>query len=178
MFDSSTAFRLPSSAVRSGDGAFVSHERWQVLTPDERKQFPPICPDFVVELMSGSDTIADARAKTLADWMGNSWQLAWLIDLKTKTTYIHRADGSIHINHGFQEPLPGEGVLPGFALYLNELAKRKKPRSCGSLRFANKIRSILTASSAPCNYRNPPTYLLFLLPDLCFPAAVPTNRGG
>ena len=121
VFDSSTAFRLPSSAVRSADGAFVSTERWQVLTPDERKKFPPVCPDFVIELMSESDTVTESRAKMLTDWMGNGCQLAWLIDPKTETTYIYRADGSIQINHGFQEPLSGEGVLPGFALNLSDL---------------------------------------------------------
>ena len=122
VFDSSTAFRLPSSAVRSADGAFVSTERWQALSPDERRKFPPICPDFVIELMSESDTVTESRAKILTDWMGNGCQLAWLIDPKTETTYIYRADGSIQINHGFAEPLFGESVLPSFVLDLNELA--------------------------------------------------------
>ena len=104
VFDLSTAFRLPSSAVRSADSAFVSTERWQALTPNERKKFPPICPDFVIELLSESDTVTESRAKMLTDWIGNGCQLAWLIDPKTETTHIYRADGSIQINHGFAEP--------------------------------------------------------------------------
>jgi Uma2 family endonuclease len=121
VFDSSTAFRLPSSAVRSADSAFVTSDRWDALAPEARKKFPPICPDFVIELMSESDTLTESRAKMLTEWMGNGCQLAWLIDPKTETTYIYRADGSIQINHGFQEPLSGEGVLPGFMLDLSEL---------------------------------------------------------
>lgn len=121
VFASSTAFRLPSSAIRLANSSFVSNKRWETLTSDERKKFPPICPDFVIELMSESDTVADSRAKMLTDWMGNGCQLAWLIDPKTETTYIYRADGSIQINHGFEELLSGESVLPGFALDLSEL---------------------------------------------------------
>lgn len=121
VFDSSTAFRLPSSAVRSADSAFVTNARWDALTPDQRRKFPPICPDFVIELMSESDTVTESRAKMITDWMGNGCQLAWLIDPKTQTTYVYRADGSIQINHSFLEPLSGEGILPGFELDLSQL---------------------------------------------------------
>ena len=121
VFDSSTAFRLPSSAVRSADSAFLTTARWEALSPQERKKFPPICPDFVIELMSESDTVTESRAKILTDWMGNGCRLAWLIDPKTETAYIYRADGSIQINHSFQEPLSGEDVLPGFSLDMSAL---------------------------------------------------------
>jgi Uma2 family endonuclease len=120
-FASSTAFRLPSSAVRSADSAFVTTARWEALSSEERKKFPPICPDFVIELMSESDNLTDARAKMLSDWMGNGCQLAWLIDPKTETAYIYRADGSIQINQDFTQALSGETVFPGFTLDLREL---------------------------------------------------------
>lgn len=121
VFDSSTAFRLPSSAVRSGDVSFVTIERWNALTAVERKKFPPLCPDFVIELMSESDVLRDAQAKIQTDWIANGCQLAWLIDPKTETAYIYRADGSIQINRTFAQPLSGEDVLPGFALDLRVL---------------------------------------------------------
>ena len=118
VFDSSTAFRLPSTAVRSADSAFVILDRWNALTSEQRKKFPPLCPDFVIELMSESDTVNESRAKVQTDWMANGCQLAWLIDPKTETTYVYRIDGSIQIHRSFEQPLSGEDVLPGFALDL------------------------------------------------------------
>jgi Uma2 family endonuclease len=121
VFDSSTAFRLPSSAVRSAEAAFVTLDRWDALTSDQRKKFPPLCPDFIIELMSESDILKDAQVKMQTDWIENGCLLAWLIDPKTETTYIYRADGSIHIIRTFTSTLSGEDVLPGFSLDLNEL---------------------------------------------------------
>lgn len=122
VFDSSTAFKLPSSAVRSPDASFVSQERWDDLTPDQRKRFPPLCPDFVIELMSESDTLSDAKEKMQDDWMANGCRLGWLIDPFSQTTYIYRADGSIQINRGFEQPLSGEDVLPSLEFELGELS--------------------------------------------------------
>jgi Uma2 family endonuclease len=121
VFDSSTAFRLPSGAVRSADVSFVGLDRWNALTDAEQEKFPPLCPDFVIELMSKSDTLRDAKAKMLDDWMENGCRLGWLIDPKTETIYIYRANGSIQINEGFGQRLLGEDVLPGFELDLTEL---------------------------------------------------------
>ena len=72
LFDSSTAFRLPSTAVRSADAAFVLDERWKALTDEQQEKFPPLCPDFVIELMrnaarSKSDSLNDAKEKMLID---------------------------------------------------------------------------------------------------------------
>jgi Uma2 family endonuclease len=62
-FDSSTGFKLPNGATRSPDAAWVMQERWDALTPDQQEEFPPICPDFVVELRSASDSLTKAREK-------------------------------------------------------------------------------------------------------------------
>lgn len=121
VFDSSTAFRLPSTAVRSADVSFVILDRWNALTPEQKKKFPPLCPDFVIELMSETDALKEVKAKVQTDWMANGCRLAWLIDPKTETTYIYRADGSIQINRTFDQPLSGEDVLPSFTLDLAEL---------------------------------------------------------
>lgn len=121
VFDSSTAFKLPSTAVRSADGAFVALERWESLTDEEQERFPPICPDFVIELMSKSDSLTGAKEKMQEDWMANGCRLGWLIDPFNKMTYIYRADGSIQINRGFDQPLSGEDVLPDLEFDLTEL---------------------------------------------------------
>ncbi|RIV22595.1 hypothetical protein DYU11_16425 [Fibrisoma montanum] len=71
--------------------------------------------------MSESNNLNDARAKIQTDWIDNGCQLAWLIDPKTETTFIYRADGSIQINRTFDQSLSGEDVLPGFELDLTEL---------------------------------------------------------
>lgn len=120
-FDSSTAFKLPSSAVRSADAAFVSLDRWNALTEREQEQFPPLCPDFVIELMSKTDSLKEAKEEMLIDWMANGCRLGWLIDPFNQTTHIYRADGSIQINRGFEYPLSGEDVLPSLEFDLTEL---------------------------------------------------------
>ena len=122
VFDSSTAFKLPSTAVRSADSAFVARERWERLSEQQQEQFPPLCPDFIIELMSRSDSLKDAKAKMQNDWMDNGCQLGWLIDPFNQTVYIYRADGSIQINRDFNQPLSGEDVLPGLQFDLSELA--------------------------------------------------------
>jgi Uma2 family endonuclease len=126
IFDSSTAFKLPSTAVRSADAAFVSHERWEALSEQEQEQFPPLTPDFVIELMrnaarSKSDSLKEAKAKMQNGWTDNGCQLGWLIDPFNQTTHIYRADGSIQINRSFDQPLSGEDVLTGLQFDLSEL---------------------------------------------------------
>jgi len=63
VFDSSTCFKLPSGGDRSPDVAWVAKSRWEALTPEQQQKFPPLCPDFVVELVSPSDNINTVRAK-------------------------------------------------------------------------------------------------------------------
>jgi Uma2 family endonuclease len=122
-FDSSTAFKLPSSAVRSPDVAYVSHQRWETLTAKEQRQFPPLCPDFVLELMSDSDDLKEARRKMQDEWIGNGCRLAWLMYPAQETVYIYRQNGEIQIVTGFDKILSGEDVLVGFELNLSKLKK-------------------------------------------------------
>lgn len=121
VFDSSTAFRLPSSAVRSADAAFVGNDRWLALTDAQRKKFPPLCPDFIIELRSPTDSVDSLRKKIQEDWLAAGCQLAWLIDPDSETVYIYRADGSVQIIRSFDEPLSGEDVLPGLSFVLCDL---------------------------------------------------------
>ena len=55
VFDSSTGFKLPNSAVRSPDVAWVSQERWDSVSEKDRQKFAPLCPDFVVETYLGGE---------------------------------------------------------------------------------------------------------------------------
>ena len=80
VFDSSTGFRLPNGAVRSPDVAWVRREAWQALTTGQQERFPPLCPDFAVELASPSDSLPDLAAK-MQEYIANGCHLAWLIDL-------------------------------------------------------------------------------------------------
>ena len=120
VFDSSTAFRLPSSAVRSPDIAWVSNELWNTLTIEEQTKFPPICPEFLIELMSNSDDLKEATEK-MHKWMDNGCQLAWLISPKNEEIRIFRANGTIDLVVGFDNILSGENVLPNLEFDLSFL---------------------------------------------------------
>jgi Uma2 family endonuclease len=120
IFDSSTAFRLPSSAVRSPDAAWVSNERWNELTLEEQTKFPPLCPDFVIELMSNSDDLKYAVEK-MHKWIDNGCQLAWLIFPKGEEVRIFRANGTVDLILGFDNILSGENVLPNLEFDLSFL---------------------------------------------------------
>jgi len=120
VFDSLTGFRLPNGATRGPDAAWVATDRWNALTPKERKQFPPLCPDFVVELLSESDTLKDTGEK-MREYLDNGCRLGWMIDPRTEEVRIFRADGSISVLHGFDQTLNGEDVLPGFEFALGML---------------------------------------------------------
>ncbi len=118
VFDSSTAFDLPDGSTRSPDVAWISRERWEALSDHDQETFPPICPDFVIELLSPSDSLNSTKKKMTEVWMANGCRLAWLIDSKTETVHIFRINGEIQIVQGFDKPLSGEDVLVGFILQL------------------------------------------------------------
>ncbi len=120
VFDSSTAFKLPNFATRSPDAAWISDERWNNLTEDEQERFPPIAPDFVVELMSVSDTLKKAQEK-MHEYIENGVQLAWLVQPSSQTVFIYRADGTISKVIDFNNKLSGENVLPEFEFSLKLL---------------------------------------------------------
>jgi Uma2 family endonuclease len=120
LFDSSTAFKLPSSAIRSPDIAFVRTKKWKSLSKEEKKKFPPLCPDFVIELLSDSDSILLAKEK-MDEWMKNGCELAWLINLDSQKIHIYRKDKPIQECKGLKHTLSGESTLPGFELNLKEI---------------------------------------------------------
>jgi Uma2 family endonuclease len=123
VFDSSTEFRLPNGAYRSPDASWVILERWNALTSDEKRRFPPLCPDFVIELRSESDSLKSLRFK-MQEYRDNGARLGWLIDPKTPLVEIYRPLHDVEtITFSFDEPpqLSGEDILPGFILDLTQI---------------------------------------------------------
>jgi len=119
VFDSSTCFQLPQGGDRSPDVAWIQAERWNVLTLEERRRFPPLCPDFVIELLSPSDRAPLTREK-MEEFLASGLRLGWLIDPQAKQVEIYRPDQPPEV---LVEPgeLSGQGVLPGFTLNLTWL---------------------------------------------------------
>ena len=115
-FDSSTCFKLPNGADRSPDVSWIQQARWDTLTPQQKEKFPPIAPDFVLELMSPTDSLKETQNK-LQEYMDNGVQLGWLINRKTQRVEIYRQGKEVEILVSPTE-LSGENVLPGFVLNL------------------------------------------------------------
>ncbi|MBE9129562.1 MULTISPECIES: Uma2 family endonuclease [unclassified Coleofasciculus] len=118
-FDSSTCFNLPNGGDRSPDVAWIQQERWNALTPKQKEKFPPICPDFVLELMSPSDRLKATQAK-MRDYLDNGLRLGWLINPQNQTVEIYRHEQDVEVLQS-PETLFGEDVLPGFSLNLQFL---------------------------------------------------------
>ncbi|MEG4250464.1 MULTISPECIES: Uma2 family endonuclease [unclassified Microcoleus] len=132
VFDSSTVFQLPNGAKRSPDAAWVLLERWEALSAEDKRKFPPLCPDFVIELReaklsrreSQTDSLETLRAK-MRYYQTNGCRLGWLIDPQTPLVEIYRLSEEVAevINFSFDQPptLSGEDVLPGFLLDLTPI---------------------------------------------------------
>lgn len=118
-FDSNGCFRLPNGSERAPDASWVSREKWDALTPEEQEKFPPLCPDFVVELMSPSDSLEKTREK-MKEYMENGAQLGWLINRKKRQVEVYRPSKEVEILENPQT-VSGENVLPGFVLDLGPI---------------------------------------------------------
>jgi Uma2 family endonuclease len=119
VFDSNTGFTLPNGADRSPDASWVSRERWEALTPEQQEKFIPLCPDFVVELMSPSDRLEKTRQK-MQEYQENGARLGWLINRKQQQIEIYRLNQGVEILDHPNE-ISGEDVLPGFVLDLTTI---------------------------------------------------------
>jgi Uma2 family endonuclease len=115
VFDSSTGFQLPNGAVRSPDAAWVTQARLASI-PDQDDRFLPLCPEFVVELVSKSDSLPRLRQK-LSEYIDNGTRLGWLIVPAEQRVEIYRPETPVeHLSYPLQ--LSGEAVLPDFVLNL------------------------------------------------------------
>lgn len=118
-FDSSTCFKLPNGAQRSPDIAWIKQDRWQALTPAQREQFPPIAPDFVLELLSPSDSLPTTQTK-MQEYIDNGVNLGWLINRKNRTVEIYRPNQAVQMLTNPTQ-LSDPDILPGFTLNLSSL---------------------------------------------------------
>jgi Uma2 family endonuclease len=118
-FDSSTGFTLPNGAKRSPDAAWIPRSRWDALTSEGQEEFPPLCPDFVVELRSRTDSLRFLQKK-MEEYIANGARLGWLIDPLNRNVYVYQPDAEILcLEHPAE--LSGEPLLPGFRLNLQTI---------------------------------------------------------
>lgn len=118
-FDSSTAFKLPNGATRSPDASWIRRERYDALTDEQQEKFSPICPDFVAELRSRTDSLEELQDK-MAEYIANGAQLGWLLDPQERRVYVYRP-GAEAERLDDPETVAGDPVLPGFVLRPREI---------------------------------------------------------
>ncbi|OGG45241.1 MAG: hypothetical protein A3F84_05865 [Candidatus Handelsmanbacteria bacterium RIFCSPLOWO2_12_FULL_64_10] len=118
-FDSSGGFRLPNGSIRSPDAAWVRHSRLNALSPEQREKFLPLCPDFVIELRSPTDSLSVLQEK-MREYLDNGAQLGWLIDPAQRRIHVYRPQASVQTLDN-PETIAGDPVLAGFALDLREI---------------------------------------------------------
>ncbi len=118
-FDSSGGFTLPNGAMRSPDAAWLPLSRWKALTAKQRKKFLPLCPDFVIELRSPTDSLK-AMQKKMQEYRENGAEMGVLIDPDQRRVYVYRRGRKVQI---LDDPktVACDPVLPGFALDLREI---------------------------------------------------------
>jgi Uma2 family endonuclease len=124
VFDSSTCFRIPGGGDRSPDVAWVEKSRWEALSPDLRRKFPPICPDFVLELLSPSDNPQTVRAK-MQEYLSCGAKLGWMLNPEDQQVEIYRPNEPVKVLNA-PARLSGEPVLPGLVLQLDWLWRDKE----------------------------------------------------
>lgn len=116
VFDSSTGFVLPNGAKRSPDASWISIAGWEALSTEERQQFLPLCPIFVIELRSRTDRLSTVQEK-MREYRDNGARLGWLIDPRSQRVEIYRPSQEVEVLNN-PTSLSGGDVLPGFVLDL------------------------------------------------------------
>jgi len=118
-FDSSAGFTLPNDATRSPDASWIRLERWQTLTESQKASFAPLCPDFVIELRSSSDTLISLQDK-MKEYLANGAVLGFLIDRKNRTVHLYRPQQEPIILDN-PDTVSGDPELPGFVLRMAKI---------------------------------------------------------
>lgn len=119
VFDSSTGFTLPSGADRSPDVSWIEKSRWDALTNQEKEKFIPLCPDFVIEIMSPSDNLKKLQNK-MQEYIENGCRLGWLINRKKQEVEIYRPGKEVEVLQ-LPQTISGENILPGFVLKMDKI---------------------------------------------------------
>lgn len=119
VFDSSTGFTLLSGSDRSPDVSWVEKSRWDTLTKEQKEKFIPLCPDFVIEIMSPNDSLKKTQKK-MQEYIENGCRLGWLINRKKQEVEIYRPGQDVEVLK-FPQTISGENILPGFVLNLQKI---------------------------------------------------------
>ena len=115
----SAGFRLPNGALVASDVAWMPRQKWEEAIKDDKQTFAEVCPDFVLELRSRSDTLVSLQGK-MEEYIENGAQLGWLVDPVQKRVHVYRPGAAAEV---LEDPatVSGEPVLPGFELDLREI---------------------------------------------------------
>ncbi len=120
-FDSSAGFTLPDRSILSPDASWISKEKWFALSEEDKNKFSPVCPEFVIEVRSKTDSLEELQNKMLA-WIRNGAESAWLIDPKSQSVYIYKSTNAVaETINDFSNKIYGEGLVEGFVLDLSLL---------------------------------------------------------
>ena len=117
VFGPSAEFLLPSGAGYSPDACWVSNDSLAKISKEQRRKFPRLVPEFVIEVMSPSDRLKVLQEK-MVEWIANGSQLGWLIDADNQTIYVYRPNQSGPEKVMGAARLAGEGPVDGFVLEL------------------------------------------------------------
>lgn len=115
-FDSNGGFTLPDGSMRAADAAWVALPRWKALSDADQSRYAPLCPDFVIELRSPSDSLPELKEK-MELWIANGAQLAWLIDPIEQAVSVYRPGHAVEAQ-GHPTTVQGDGVMAGFELVM------------------------------------------------------------
>jgi Uma2 family endonuclease len=118
IFDSNSAFFLVDNSMRGPDVAWISKERWNLLSLKEQKSIPHIVPDFIIELQSETDNIKELKLK-MTKWVKNGVKLAWLVSPQSQETLVYFNNKTETIP--FNKTLDGKNILVGLELVMAEV---------------------------------------------------------
>ena len=122
-FGSNPGFTLPSGAVRSPDAAWVSNAKVEAISEEDYERFAHVCPEFIIELLSPSDSLKETQAK-MSEWIENGTELGWLIDPYQRVVYEYTQAGMRRFDD--LSEIRGHGPVEGFILDLSKVWKRRK----------------------------------------------------
>jgi Uma2 family endonuclease len=111
---SNTGWNLPDKSTLSPDASWTSSERLEGFTSEQLEKYLPLCPEFIAEVRSQSDSVSTLQSK-MEQWMANGAQLGWLIDPYTATVSIYRPGQQPEVLPK-PEVLEGEGPITAFRL--------------------------------------------------------------
>ena len=120
-FSSNGGFNLRDGSILSPDAAWITEQSWNALSGDQQRRYPPLCPEFVIEILSETDSSTRLQEK-MGTWIANGAQLAWMIDPYSKTVRIYRPECSAEM---LEQPnfVEAHVVVPGFRLTTAKLWK-------------------------------------------------------